>query len=124
MTSILIGSGKTFSSRPENEWREELAEALATPSSRLDFMSPEHHEVRDTVVKEVAYRGTPLSPEYIAERTEIALPRIRELLDELEKRLFFLVRNDEGEVVWAFPVTAEPTAHRLAFDTGEHVFAA
>ena len=34
-------------------------------------------------------------------------------MDELEQKLFFLVRNAQGEVSWAYPVTVEPKEVRL-----------
>jgi len=43
---------------------------------------------------------------------------------DLQKNLFFLVRNDIGEISWAFPVTCDITPHRLSFSSGEGVFAA
>ena len=46
------------------------------------------------------------------------------LLDDLEKHLFFLVRDRGGNVSWAFPVTSDRTPHRLRFSTGERIFAA
>ena len=45
-------------------------------------------------------------------------------LAELERRLFFLVRNRVGEVSWAFPVTAEVTPHQLTFPSGERRYGA
>ena len=36
----------------------------------------------------------------------------------------FLFRNSQGAVTWAYPVTVEPTPHRVAFSTGEEVYAA
>ena len=47
-----------------------------------------------------------------------------EIVADLEKNLFFLVRNQAGDVSWAFPVTSDATPHRLTFSTGEHTFAA
>jgi len=52
------------------------------------------------------------------------LPAVKTLLDELERNLFFLVRNGAGDVNWAFPVTSDRTPHRLRFDTGERIFGA
>ena len=63
-------------------------------------------------------------PELIAAELMIALPRVNEILAELEERLFFLVRDENGHVSWAFPVTVEETPHRLSFSTGEHIYAA
>ena len=52
------------------------------------------------------------------------LIRVNTILDELEQNLVFLVRNEQGAVSWAFPVTVEPTPHRLTFSTGEQIYAA
>jgi len=49
---------------------------------------------------------------------------VERLVDDLERHLFFLVRNAGGEVSWAFPITCEPTPHRLRFSTGEKIFGA
>jgi len=38
--------------------------------------------------------------------------------------LFFLVRNPDGNVSWAFPVTTLITPHKLMFSTGENIFGA
>jgi hypothetical protein len=35
-----------------------------------------------------------------------------------------LVRDPEGNVSWAFPVTTSETPHRLRFSTGEKIFGA
>jgi len=60
----------------------------------------------------------------IAEKLTIALPRVNAILNELEERLFFLVRDEHGRVSWAYPVTADKTAHHLSIDTGERIYAA
>ena len=122
--AILIGRGSAIEPASEPEWQKALQEAASKPSPRLAFMSPEHHLVRDTVVRELPRQGAPLPASRIAATTKLSEVRVGELLDELEARLFFLVRNDEGAVSWAYPVTAEPTPHRLSFRSGERLFAA
>jgi len=121
---ILIGRGKEMEPASEQSWRTELRAVAAKPSPRLQFMSPEHHLVRDTVVRELPRQGVPLPPAWIAATTGLPENRVRDLLDELEARLFFLVRDDEGAVSWAYPVTMESTPHRLRFRSGETLFAA
>ena len=37
---------------------------------------------------------------------------------------FMRIRNPDGEVSWAFPVTSDPTPHQLQFSTGEQIFGA
>jgi hypothetical protein len=87
-------------------------------------MSAEHHLVRDTAVTELPRAGKPLSPEAIAQKSGLAKERVESILDDLESHLFFLVRDGVGHVSWAYPVTSEPTAHRLLFSTGENIYAA
>jgi hypothetical protein len=45
-------------------------------------------------------------------------------LTDLEARKIFLFRDGEGSVVWAYPVTAEQTPHRIRFRSGETLYAA
>jgi hypothetical protein len=42
----------------------------------------------------------------------------------LEQHLTFLFRNKQGSVVWAYPVTVDPTPHRVTFNTDEQINAA
>ena len=122
--NILIGEGKGFRHEPEQAWRAELQTALATPSPRLGFMTHEHHLVRDMVVTDLPSYGAPVPPARIAAKTGLAIHQVEPILDELEAALFFISRNEQGEVSWAYPVTAEPTPHRVRLDTGESIYAA
>lgn len=121
---ILIGRGHGMFEHTVDAFRAHLEEALRTRSPRLAFMSSEHHLVRDTAVTELPRAGKPLSPEAIAQKTGLASERVGSILDELESHLFFLVRDGAGHVSWAYPVTSEPTPHRLLFSTGESIYAA
>jgi hypothetical protein len=109
---------------PRATWENRLAQAPAHNQVRLSFMTPDHHRLRYFVVRELPRVGAPLPPEYLAERLRLSLPRVIELLADLEQRLFFLVRNEAGAVAWAYPVTVAPTAHRLSFSSGEQIYAA
>ena len=121
----LIGRGEMILEVPAEEWRKHLAAVRHHSSSRLSFMTGDHHLVRNFVVSELPRnQGKPLRTEEISRRINLPLSRVTTVLEDLEKNLFFMVRNDAGEVSWAFPVTTEKTPHRLNFSTGEHVFAA
>lgn len=87
-------------------------------------MSADHHRVRDFVVLELPRNGEVLRPEMIAESLDLSAKRTVAILDELEARMTFLYRNEEGDVSWAYPVTAEPTSHRVFFNSGEQIYAA
>lgn len=54
----------------------------------------------------------------------LPIARVHAIVEDLERHLFFLVRNEAGEISWAFPVTTEPTPHRLKFSTGERAHGA
>ena len=122
--TVLRGRGREITGIPRATWAEELAQAPARIKTRLDFMSEEHHKVRYHVVQELPRHGGPLEPAAIAKNLGLALPRVGEILDELERKLFFLVRDEGGAVSWAFPVTAVETPHRLVFSTGERLHGA
>jgi hypothetical protein len=122
---VMIGRGEMIHEVSAGDWRRHLAGARQHTAARLRFMTGDHHLVRDFVVSELPRnQGKPLRPEEISRRINLPLSRVTTVLEELEKNLFFLVRNDAGEVSWAFPVTSERTLHRLSFSTGERIFAA
>src|SRR5947209_3107600 len=122
---ILVGRRDKILEVPADDWRQHLAHARTHSGTRLSFMTGDHHLVRNFVVRELPRNaGNPLSPEDIAQRLSLPLAIVITILEDLEKHLFFLVRNDAGEVSWAFPVTSDRTPHRLNFSSGEHIFAA
>ncbi len=122
--SVLIGRGLEFNRMPYETWQKNLKHIPLEQNPRFSFMTPEHHKVRYFVVRELPKRGTPIHPEIISKKLGISFNRTIEILDELEENLFFLVRNKTGEVLWAFPVTAEKTPHKLIFRSGERLYAA
>jgi hypothetical protein len=87
-------------------------------------MTGDHHRVRDFAVQELIAGGKPLAPQRIAQELQLATQRVVEILDELEHHKTFVFRNSQGAVTWAYPVTVEPTPHRVRFSTGEQVYAA
>ena len=90
-------------------------------ASRLAFMSRDHHVIRGFVVREMPRQDRPISPMRIAQVTGLNVQNVSAILAELERNLFFLVRDVDGNVSWAFPVTTSRTPHRLTFSTGERI---
>jgi hypothetical protein len=121
---FLVGRSHRMTTQAFDDLRGSLDQMQQVRSPRLSFMTEEHHRVRDFVVVELPRFGRALPPAHIAERTHSSLARTEALLEELESRRFFLVRDAEGQVSWAFPVTSEPTPHRVELSTGEVVNAA
>ena len=124
MKGKLIGVGRFVVRVPEWLFRRLTARGEGDGHSPLEFMTPEHHRVRDFAVLELPRRARPLAPEEIADAVDIPLPRVAEILDYLERHLTFLYRNQEGAVVWAYPVTVERTPHRITLNGKERLYAA
>jgi len=121
---VILGRGREFKKISRDSWENEVVARAAHVPAILDFMTPEHHLVRNLVVEEIARTEKPVAPEAISAKLGMAMPKIDAILDDLQKNLFFLVRDSQGLIIWAFPVTAERTPHRLTFDTGERPYAA
>ena len=122
--SLLLGLWRYLLPVPPAVWKGEVSKGAQDTVRRLGFMSEEHHLVRDFVVRELPRVGQPLSPKSIAQELKLPRARVVALLDELEKNMTFLFRNQEGAVTWAYPVTVDRTPHRVSFGTGEQVYAA
>jgi len=121
---VLFSAGQMFTEIPRETWEQHVEQAPEDISKSLSFMTNAHHLIRNFVVRELPRIGKPLSPELISAELNQPLSKTVEILDELEKNLFFLVRNEHGEVTWSFPVTADKTPHRMTFSTGERLNAA
>lgn len=121
---VLTADGTSLTPVPREEWEAELRGAPAAMKTRLAFMTPDHHRVRRFAVAELPRRGKPVTTADIASALSLPHERVDAIVGELERALFFVVRNDRQAVSWAFPVTVDETPHSLAFDSGERCFAA
>ena len=121
---LLLGLWRYILPIPRQIWQGQVEKDAQFADRRLDFMSPDHHQVRNFAVLELPRAGKPLTPEYIAHGLSLPLERVVSILDELQENMTFLFRNKKGEVTWAYPVTVDRTPHRLSFSTGEQVHAA
>ena len=122
--NILASAGNQLTEIPRKIWEQHEDQTLQDISKVLGFMTKAHHLIRYFVVQELPRLGKPIPPELISKALKIPIARTIEILDDLEKNLFFLVRNERGEISWAFPVTADKTPHQLTFSTGERLNAA
>ncbi len=121
----LLGTGRRMIPIPGFLWRREVSRKTKGQARKsLAFMTEEHHLVRDYVVRNLLGADGPLAPEQISKATGLASGRVISILEELEKRLVFLFRNDRGSVLWAYPVTADTTPHMVSLNSGERGCAA
>ena len=122
--SVFLGRGKDLVPVPWSMWQRHLADVPGHFQSRLSFMSQDHHRVRYFVVLELPRAGTVLSPEFIAGALQLPLERVQTILEDLERNLVFLWRQQTGSVSWAYPVTVDRTPHQIRFSSGESLYGA
>jgi len=122
--NVLLGIRGHMISLPPLLWKSMISRNAKGVEASLSFMSEVHHLIRDFVVREIPFLGKPITPEYVAQQLNLPVNQVNEILEELEKRLTFLFRNEQGAVIWAYPVTVVSTPHHVTFSTGEQVQAA
>jgi hypothetical protein len=122
--SLLLGFWKILLRVPHPIWQAEVARGARAAERSLAFMTANHHRVRDYAVRELPRFGKAIPPQAIARDLGLDLDVTISILDDLEKKLTFLYRDESGAVLWAYPVTAAATPQRMAFSTGEHIYAA
>ena len=122
---LLVGRGAGLERVPAAAWRRQLSGVREATAHRFAFMTGDHRKVRHAAVRLLPQNhGRPLSVGQLSRATALPEARVDGLLDDLQRHLFFVVRNPEGDVSWAFPVTTDATPHRLTFDTGERLWGA
>ena len=124
MKKVLLGFRRRMLPIPWSLFRRLVPSEARKTNRALGGLDEEQRRVHHFVVRELPRLGQPMSPDYVATSLQMDVARVVEILDELERRLIFLYRPMGRDVVWAYPVTAEPTPHRMAFSSGERLWAA
>ena len=121
---LMLGIWGHMVSVPPLLWEREVGKSRKKVEARMEFMSPDHRRVHHCAVRELPRLGKPMPPEFMADELGLTPERVNTILDDLEKKLTFLFRNEEGAVAWAYPVTVDKTPHHMTFSTGEQLYAA
>ena len=121
---VFYGRDQGILEIPQATWKQRLNQVPQHGKQRLSFMTDEHHRVRNFVVKEIFKQQKPVAPQTISRMLDMPFEQVKLILDELERHLFFLVRDARGAVSWAYPMTVDVTPHRMNFRTGEQLYGA
>ena len=121
---LMLGLWGHIINVPQFLWKNQIDQAKNKFEKEHGALSEEKRLIHHFVVRELPRNGRPLTPGLISDRLGIPIDLVKDSLDYLEKRLTFLYRNEDEEVVWAYPVTADETPHKITFDTGETIYAA
>jgi hypothetical protein len=120
---ILLGVGRRMVPVPEWLFRP-MVRRDAKKLAKRPTLEPDERRVQYLAVREIPRRREPIAPETFAAELGIPVGEVRQILDELERRMTFLCRRGGEDVVWAYPVTAEETPHQVRIDRGEAFSAA
>jgi len=121
---LMAGVWRYMLGVPPFLWEKQIEKSVRKVERSTAFMSQEHRMVHHFVVRELPRLGRPVPPELVAQELALTSERAVKILTDLERRLTFLYRNGDGQVVWAYPVTVEETPHAVSFSSGEQLFAA
>jgi hypothetical protein len=124
ITYTLLGRGRELDTQPVAEWQSAVRRATGNMRQRLGFMTAEHHAVRNFAVTSLPRFNRPIPLTEVASHVRLPVSRVQAITEELERHLFFLVRDQAGDIAWTFLVTAERTPHEMQLSTGERVFGA
>lgn len=121
---LMAGVWRLILRLPPAIGRKRVGQLAERAREVVGAVSAQHRAVHHFIVRELPRLGTPMPPQHIADCLDLPLPAVIGTLADLEAGKGFLVRNEDGAVVWAYPVTAEPTPHRIRFKSGETLYAA
>ena len=124
MRRVLLGFKRRMVAIPWFLFTRILPREAKKTKRVLGGLDDEQRRVHHFVVKELPSLARPMPPDFIADRLKLDEARVIQILDELERRIIFLFRPGGRDVVWAYPITTEPTPHKLAFSSGERIWAA
>ena len=114
---MLLGVGRRMI--PVPEWLfGPMVNRDANKLAKRPALEPDQRRVQHFAVREIPRRREPIAPEVFAAELELSLDEVRQILDELERRMTYLWRRDGENVSWAYPVTAEETPHQVRIDGG------
>ena len=104
--------------------KKDIGKMAAAICRKTADVSEEERKVHRFVVTTMTETSEPVASEYIAEKLDMPLDRVRDIVDKLEKKKVFFYRYNSKAINWAYPVTAEDRVHKMTFDTGEQFNAA
>ena len=121
---LMAGVSRHILRLPPAIGKKRVGQLADRARDEVGVVSTQQRAVHHFVVREMPRFGGPMPAQTIAEGLDLPLSTVIEILADLEARKIFLFRDEEGSVVWAYPVTAEQTPHRIRFRSGETLYAA
>jgi len=98
--------------------------SVSGAKTKADLLSKEERKVHHFIVKQMAIAKEPITTEFIGEKLNISLNRVKDIVEKLEAMKTFCHRYNSQGINWAYPLAFEDTGHKMTVSTGEQFFAA
>jgi uncharacterized protein YqjF (DUF2071 family) len=98
-----------------------LKDTFAKKSARL---SEDERGLHHFIVKTIMDTGKPVPLELIAQKRNMPLTQVKDIVDKLESFKMYFFRYEDEKINWAYPVTAAATPHQIFFSPNKQVSAA
>ena len=119
-----IGIGRFMIPLPQALIKKDIRKMADAICRKTAGVSDEESKVHRFVVMTMTDTNEPVTSEYIAEKLDMALDRVRDIVDKLEEMKVFFYRYNSQGINWAYPVTAENGVYKMTFSTGKQFNAA
>ena len=107
--TILVGHHDRVTKVSSTQWEKHLTDARPRIGARLNFMSPDHHRVRNFVVTELPRNhGRPLKPAQIARSLRLSLAQVDELLGTAAEAVEVILKEGRAAAMNRFNRKPEP----------------
>ncbi len=120
----LIGIWRFMIPLPQALIKKDIGKMAKAICRKTVNVSEEERKVHRFVVMTMTETNEPVASEYIAEKLDMPLDRVKDIVDRLEEMKVFFYRYNSQGINWAYPVTAENGVHKMSFSTGEQFNAA
>ena len=119
-----IGIWRFMIPLPQSLIKKDIGKMASAICRKTMNVSEEDRKVHRFVVMTMTETSEPVALEYIAEKLDMPLDRVRDIVGRLEEMKVFFYRYNNQGINWAYPVTAENGVHKMSFSTGEQFNAA
>ena len=121
---VFVGIWRFMIPLPQALLKRGIGKTADAICRKTDGVSEEERKVHRFVVMTMTETNESVRSEYIAEKLDMPLTRVSDIVDKLEEMKVFLYRYNSQGINWAYPVTAENVVHKMTFSTGEQCNAA
>jgi hypothetical protein len=120
-TGQFIGFSRWLWPVPHYFWQHQENNIIKDTGKSLAWLIPEHRSIYRLALKHLAETATPLEIIDAAALLNLTIDQAEEITGDLEKHTGLAVRNANGTILSAYPVTLEKPYYHLILTTGKEM---